>query len=141
MPAAQRNLKMSETKRSALSYRVKALSFAEDQSYTPNSRKSNYCIDNSADNGHRSAADPSNDVKIEYAYATPVESADNSENKSYSIYYHHGLSPRLSLGARQLVEQPIVNLNVARAKSFCPSHASLPDFSGLLIFWRKKRHI
>ena len=80
---------MSVYMRSALSDRVKAFSFAEDERYAPYSRKSNYRIDNSAEHGHRSAADPCDDVKVKYAYATPVESADDGENKSYSVYYHH----------------------------------------------------
>ena len=74
---------------SALADSVKTLSCAEYERNAPDTRKSNYRIDNSADYGHRSAAYPRDEVEIKNTYATPVESADNSENKSYSVYYHH----------------------------------------------------
>ena len=79
---------------SALSDRVKAFSCTEDERNTPYTRKGNYRINNSADDSHRTAADPGNDVEIENSDASTVESADNSKNKSYSVYYHHIKKPR-----------------------------------------------
>ena len=79
-------------KGSALSDSVKAVSFTENKGYAPNSRNRDQRIDDPAQDRHGSA-DPGNNVKIEKTDTTPVESADNSENKSYSIYYHHNKKP------------------------------------------------
>ena len=68
---------------------IKAVSCSEYKRDTPYTRKGNYGIDNPADRTHRSATDPSHDIKVEDSYTSPVKSADNGKNKSYSIYYHH----------------------------------------------------
>ena len=79
-------------KGSALSDCIEAFSFTEDQRNAPNAGKSDHRVDDPAQDRH-GAAYPGNDVKIEKTDTTPVESADNSENKSYSVYYHHNKKP------------------------------------------------
>ena len=90
LPCRKERLK---SRLSVLPNRIKALSCAEDKRNAPDSRKTYYRIDDPADYRHRTAAYPRDEIKIENSYASPVESADNSENKSYSIYYH-SIKPR-----------------------------------------------
>ena len=88
-----RKKKYSKVVLSVLSDRIKALSCAEDKCNAPDSRKTDQRVNDPADYRHRTAAYPRDKIKIEDSYASPVESTDNSENKSYSIYYH-SIKPR-----------------------------------------------
>ena len=111
-----------------LFYCVKAVSLAENERNAPNTRKSNDRIYDPADDGHRTAADPSDDIKIEDSYASPVESSDHRENKSYSVYYHHGFLPSAPMKASYLPSE---------TPRFHKRSFSLPEMRAVIILLRK----
>ena len=57
------------------------VSVAEKKWNTPDSRKCNNCVDNSAEKRVLSAEDPSNNIKLEQANASPVDTADNGKKQ------------------------------------------------------------
>lgn len=67
---------------------VKSLEFfsrAEEERDTPNAREGDDGVDDTADEGILTAAEPRNYVKLEKTDATPVEGSDDGENESDSI--------------------------------------------------------
>ena len=68
--------------------RLKSFSCAEDKRNTPDSRKSNYCINYTAEKCILTAAYPCNYIKLKKSYASPVECADYSEYQRNSIHNH-----------------------------------------------------
>ena len=53
---------------------------AEEKGNAPYPCKSNYGVDNSADNSSATAKSPCNKVKTEKSYKSPVKCTDNNEN-------------------------------------------------------------
>ena len=54
---------------------------AEQKSQTPQTGKTNYCVDDPADDGILSTEDPGNKVKFEKTYKAPVDRANNGKNQ------------------------------------------------------------
>jgi hypothetical protein len=71
-------------------YRIINVSLTEKKSNTPDTRKSNYRIHDSAEERHRSAAKPCDEIKLENTNATPVKSTNHRKNKRDSVNYHIG---------------------------------------------------
>jgi hypothetical protein len=61
------------------------LSLPEKKRDTPYTRQGDDGIDDAADQRILTTADPSDDIKLEEAYASPVERADNCENERNTI--------------------------------------------------------
>ena len=102
--------------------------FAEQERDAPDARKRDDGIDNAAENGGLTAADPSDDIKIEDSYASPVESSDHRENKSYSVSYHHGFLPSAPMKASYLPSE---------TPRFHKRSFSLPEMRAVIILLRK----
>ena len=67
---------------------LKFLSCSEEKTYTPNTRQRHYGVDDSADKGILSAAEPRHYVKLEKSDASPVECTHDGEFKGDPIHYH-----------------------------------------------------
>ena len=61
------------------------LSLPEKERDAPHARQGDDGIDDAADQRILTTADPGDDIKLEEAYAAPVESADNGENERNTI--------------------------------------------------------
>jgi hypothetical protein len=68
--------------------RYEAFSCSEEKRDTPNSRKSNYCIYDTAEKRGLTSAYPGDDIKSEKTDTTPVKSADDRNEQCDSIHYH-----------------------------------------------------
>ena len=64
---------------------VNVLALAKQQGNAPKTCQSYYGEYNAAHNCRLSAEDPTYHIEIEYTYTTPVQCADNNENKCYSV--------------------------------------------------------
>ena len=74
--------------RRLLLFRLVHQSAAEQQSDAPNGGESYEGVDNAADCGSLAAKNVGHKVKPEKADKTPVESADDAENKGDAIHKH-----------------------------------------------------
>ena len=59
--------------------------FTKEKRQAPDTRKSDYCINDTAQNSALAATDPRDDVKLEQTDAAPVDRTDNNEDQRNSI--------------------------------------------------------
>ena len=75
-------------RRSADVLRFDAFAGAEDEGNAPDAGESDYCVDDTADDGILTAEEPGNGVELKETDAAPVEGADNGKNQSNTIHQH-----------------------------------------------------
>ena len=68
--------------------RFDAFAGAEDEGNAPDAGESDYCVDDTADDGILTAEEPGNGVELKETDAAPVEGADNGKNQSNTIHQH-----------------------------------------------------
>ena len=66
---------------------------AKQEGYTPYRRKTHQSVNHTAKRCRLPSEKIGDEIETEKTYETPVQTADNGENKGDSIYYHITCSP------------------------------------------------
>lgn len=109
----------------------------ENKRNTPDSRKCNYRIYDTAPHCALTAAYPSDDIKAEQADTTPVQSTDDRYYKGDPIHYHHNSTTPFMISKNLVCRKASVNISLLRQISnmqLLYSQFLQPNFKSFVYF-------